>query len=425
MTGDEKSDDNDAEERDDNDADEHDDTDAEKTDNKQDERGDEDQDDDSGDDSDGDGSDPAPAEADDAEDLESAAHEDLEPAQYDPSETDATAFAPKLPWRLLAVGALVIVGVIGGYLYNEEVETSALRESIVGEYASGVEPDARRLRGFRQRLEELIIASADTPPETTVDAHLRFAAMHDARGLYLRIRAEDAGSSEAIAHGSSRMMPDAFTRCLGVAPTSLRGLFERSAFLDTTWPERLRDAHTRLRLRVIQDELRRHIRRDLPLFTQLLDADYFLLVLEQDDGAFDVFLWDLEHGQQLLKTRARASGLLVPVRIDLPGMPRGPRLRRQPHPVGAAECSIAGRLKALTHEEAMTFGSRMPEPEPAATDAADAGRADAAGADAAVPGTAVQDAAVRGASSDPAAGTRPEADVTSASGDPSRSAEVE
>lgn len=331
--------------------------------------------------------------------------EELAPAVYEASDVDAKGFAPQLPWRLLGVGAVVIVSVIGGYLYNEEVETSALRESIVQEYATGVEPDARLLRGFRQRLEELVIASAENPPETHADPRLRFAAMHDAHGVYLRIRAADAGSSEAIAHGSSRMMPDAFTRCLGIAPTSLRGLFERGAFLDTTWPERLRDAHTRLRLRVIQDELRRHISRDLPLFTELLDADYFLLVLEQEDGAFDVFMWDLHDGTELLRTRARPSGLLVPVRINLPGIPNGPRPHPMPHPVGAAECSIAGHVKALTHEDTMTFGSHMPEPTPPS--AADAGTADAAVVNTQAGGTAITDVGAADTSTTPTAPAQP------------------
>ncbi|NOY90773.1 MAG: hypothetical protein GXP55_06135 [Deltaproteobacteria bacterium] len=314
----------------------------------------------------------AAAEAEASAEPEAAAG--LVPARYEPSDLDAASFAPKLPWRLMVTGALVLVSVIGGYFYRQHVQLTALRESIVGEYVRGVEPDARRLRGFRQELEDMIIDAASRAPETEVAPELHFSAMHDARGLYLRIRAADAGSREDIARGSSRMLPDAFTRCLGLAPTSLRGLFERGEFLSTSWPERLREANTSLRLRVIQDELRRHIRRDLPLFTELLDADYFLLTLERGDGVFDVFLWDLHHGQLLLRTRARPSGLLVPVRIDFEGV-QAPRYRRQPHPVGAAECSIAASLKALTGEDTMTFGSHLPsqEVEPAAESAPDAG----------------------------------------------------
>jgi hypothetical protein len=315
--------------------------------------------------------------ADDSAERAPTEDEELAPARYEPTDADAEGFAPKLPWGLIVLGALVFVLGIGGYFYNEHVELAALREQIVGEYAQGVEPDARRLRGFREQLEDMIIEAASRPPETHADAELRFAAMHDARGLYLRILAADASSREDIARGSTRMMPDSFTRCLGLAPTSLRGLFERGEFLATSWPERLRTANTRLRLRVIQDELRRHIRRDLPLFNELLDADYFLLTLEESDGAFDVFLWDLHSGRRLLSTHARPSGLLLPVRIDLPGLEPGPRYRRQPHPVGAAECSIAAHVKALTGEDTMSFGSRIDAGTPAETTDAGAAGADA------------------------------------------------
>jgi len=299
---------------------------------------------------------------------------ELEPARYEPIDAETASFAPKLPWRALVLGAVVLIGGIGWYFYNEHRELTALREGIVGEYVQGVEPDARRLRGFRQQLEDMILEAAANPPETAVDPQLRFAAMHDARGIYLRIRAADADSREHIAAGSTRMVPDSFTRCLGLAPTSLRGLFERGDFLQESWPEQLRTANTRLRLRVIQDELRRHIRRDLPLFDELLQADYFLLTLEQDDGALDVFLWDLHHGERLLRTRARASGLLLPVRIDLPGVAPGPRYRPQPHLVGAAECSIAAHVKGLTGEDTMSFGSHLDAPTEAA-ESADAGTA--------------------------------------------------
>jgi len=297
------------------------------------------------------------------------ADEELEPARYEPTDAEAEGFAPKLPWRMLILGVLVFVLGIGGYFYNEHQALSALREGIVGEYTQGVEPDARRLRGFRQQIEDMVIEAASQPPETQVDPELRIAGMHDARGLYLRIRAADASSREDIARGSTRMLPDSFTRCLGLAPTSLRGLFERGDFLATSWPEQLRTANTRLRLRVIQDELRRHIRRDLPLFNELLEADYFLLTLEQDDGAFDIFLWELHGGKRLLSTRARPSGLLLPVRINLPGVEPGPRYRRQPHPVGAAECSIAAHVKALTGENTMSIGSRPSTPSAPAGDA--------------------------------------------------------
>lgn len=316
---------------------------------------------------------PTPEEAPTAPDAIGDVDEDLEPARYEANDGEAKTFAPRFPWHWLLLAVLVPAAVAGSYLYREGRAVDALREQVADQYAREVEPDARRLRGFRQKLEELITQAAASEPRTHADERLRFANLHDAKGVYLRLRAADAHSAEDIERGSRRMMPDAFTRCLGVAPTSLRGLFLRSDFVSTEWPEQLREANTRLRLRVIRDELTRHVRRDLPLLTDLMDADYFLLTLEQEDGAFDVFLWDLQHGQELLSTRARPSGLLLPVRVDLPGIPDGPRYRRSPHPVGAQECSIAGHVKVLTHEDTMSFGSHLPSEEDGPAANGDAG----------------------------------------------------
>jgi hypothetical protein len=171
-----------------------------------------------------------------------------------------------------------------------------------------------------------------------------------------------------------RMESDAITRCLGVAPASARSLYALRGFLGPELVERANATTDVMGLRVIDDELRRRIARDLPPVGNLLRSDWFLLVLERGenrrDHPVDVYLWDLHSDRQLLAVRTRADGVLVPVRIAMPGAGNAPRPAASTG--GANDCSIAAQVKELTGEPAARFGAALEVPAAAA----DAGVAD-------------------------------------------------
>jgi hypothetical protein len=68
--------------------------------------------------------------------------------------------------------------------------------------------------------------------------------------------------------------------------------------------------------------------------------------------------------------RTRADGVLVPVRIAMPGAGSAPRPSVSTG--GANDCSIAAQVKELTGEPAARFGAAIEGPAAPATDA-DAG----------------------------------------------------
>ncbi|MDH5491462.1 MAG: hypothetical protein OEY14_05865 [Myxococcales bacterium] len=299
---------------------------------------------------------------------EPPAIEALEPARYEDPEA-ASPYGPRLPWaRILGVLGVILVMLVG-YQLRAYSRQSALREGIHAYYDAEVEPSARRVRELRRQLEDWMMEAAQTRPESWIRPGLKVSDLHELQGIYLRIPNRAAGSRSEIDLAAQRMGGDAITRCLGIGPASLRGLYARGQFLMPGWIDQVDEAEDVLRLRVLDEDLRRRNERDLPLMMGLLEADYFMLVLEQGQSREEpvhVFLWDLETGDSILRTRVQASGMLLPVRIALDGAPRAPHVEPGAHANGAMDCSIAAHIKALSGEAPLTMRSALPVAPPEA-----------------------------------------------------------
>lgn len=287
----------------------------------------------------------------------------LEAARPDTGD-DERAFAHRLPWKWIVGGCVVVTLVLGGYWFKREAEADALRAQILRVANGDLQQIGERFTTFLDKIETLVIAEARrSEPERFVDSRLRIASLGSGQGLYLRVNAEDATDPIKLAAAAQLMEGDAITRCLGVAPASARSLYALKGFLGPELVERANATTSVMGLRVIDDELRRRMVRDLPPVANLLQSDWFLLVLQRGenrrDHPVDVYLWDLRTNRRLLAVRTRANGMLVPVRIELPGVTPGPRLRQNLRSGGANDCSIAAQVKELTGEPSTTFGASI------------------------------------------------------------------
>jgi hypothetical protein len=294
--------------------------------------------------------------------------DDLLPARPDAGSGARRQFAQRLPWPWIVGGTLVVSMVGTGYWVKRERDARAIRAGILAVHQEQLSGIAVRHARFREKLERWVAAEASRPePEAWVEPRLKIAGLGSGEGLYLRLRATDATSPERIAAAARGAQPDAILRCMGITAASLRGLYELAGFLGPELVERANATSNVLDLRVIDDELRRRVRRDLPSVVHMMRADWFMLVLERGEdrrqGPVDVYLWDLRSDQKLLSARTRPNGVLVPVRVDVPGAPPSPRARPNPNSSGAIDCSIAAQVKALTGEPALDFGAAVPGQE--------------------------------------------------------------
>lgn len=302
--------------------------------------------------------------------------ERLKPARL-ASRKEGSPFKEGLPWKwiLLGGGFAVVLGLFFWLRQSNRAET--LRRDMHALHGEVVAPAAERVNGFRHRLERSVQQAAEEEPEPWVDPRLDLSGLHGAQGLYLRIPAEDAQSPDRLADAARAMGEDAFARCMGLSPISVRGLYERLGFLSPEWLEQVDEADGLMRLRVLDDELARHVKRDLPILLHMTRSDYLLLVLEhgtKGDDPVDVYLWDLRDDQPLLRTRVQAEGALLSARISMGDAPRR-AAEATSQSGGARECAIAAEVKALAGGPAPTVGdetARTIEGEPdAAVDPAE------------------------------------------------------
>lgn len=289
----------------------------------------------------------------------------LQPARPDAAEgSGRPAYAPRLPWKWVLLGVLGIAAVFGSYYVRRDQRKEALRDQMLALLSQEqVRELSERYLGFRRRLETWVQeAAAAGEPETYVDPRLNISGLRAGEGLYLRVPADFATSPERIAGAALSMEPDAIMRCLGVAPMSARGLYEKGYFLTPEYEDQVREESDMMELRVLDDQLGRQVQVDAPVVANMLGADWFLLVIQRGenrrDHPVDVFLWDLNRNQQLLRARIQGRGLLVPVRLRFEGVnaPRAPG-RPEVRSAGAHDCSIASQIRALAGAEPLDFES--------------------------------------------------------------------
>jgi hypothetical protein len=301
----------------------------------------------------------------------------LRPARPDASKDEPRAsYMPRLPWLWIILGAIVIGASVGGFYLRREQRADALRADILSLHDDRLSDLSERYLGFRDRIETLVHRAARGPaPERWADEHLNLSGLRSGEGLYLRIPARVARDRENISAGALGMTPDSITRCMGLAPMSVRGLYERGDFLTPEWIDRVRGENDMMRLRVLDDQLGRHVQVDAPVVVNMMRADWFLLVIQQGenrrDHPVDVYLWGLRGGENkpLLRARIQGRGLLIPVRVRLPGTDAPDVPSRAPvQSGGAQDCSIASQIREVAGGESIEFesGQQLLERENAA-----------------------------------------------------------
>ena len=234
-------------------------------------------------------------------------------------------YSPRFPWKWIG---LVLVGVVASVVawnWQSGSRLESRRQALLDAHAE-LSPARERHDQFRERLEALILAAATEDPGDEADERLRLSELHQGDGLYLRIPREMAGDSASLSEAVRAMSSDAITRCLGIAPTSLRGFYEIAEFLGENFSRRIRDAQTELVLSGLENEMTRRTAQDVAASSSAFGADYLLVVLEHGESRsehpVDVFLWRLSSGgdERVLSARMTSRGMLVPARIALPGV---------------------------------------------------------------------------------------------------------
>lgn len=275
----------------------------------------------------------------------------LVPARPHAAE-DSKAYMPRIPWHFVALGALTLAVVMGGYYMKQRGKAEDLRSQMIQVHEVELAEAREAYTKLRDKLESLIVNAADTDPKSLGGTPLKLANLRNGNGLYLRLPLSAAKTREGIAAAAKVAEPDQIASCLGLSPASARGLYEKGDFLTPAYLKKLKEQTDVLHLRVEDEMLSRRIRADLPSVLGLGRSDWFMLVLEEGEDRnaepVRVFVWGLQQGELLFRARVQSEGgSLLTTRILSKGTENAKPIAPDKVRSGANDCSIAGKLKAF------------------------------------------------------------------------------
>lgn len=286
----------------------------------------------------------------------------MEPPELTPAEFDGVRrnrYRPRLPWARIGFVVLVAALIAGAYFWRQKVRADELRERIQAQHAEQVAPILDALEATRIDLEAKALESKSGAANRLVQAQVPLSALHDKEVVYLRLRAPELRTDEALHAAIESEGEDAVGACLGLELTPLAALSDVPEVLTPKWLARVNDTNDMQRLSVREEQLTRAIERELPALKERVPADYFLLLVVQGRSRLrdpvDVFLWDLEQDKLVLRSRTENRGRLITVRSQIG--PKSDSAKAEGDPIVTADCSIAAHIKGQLGEPTMDLAT--------------------------------------------------------------------
>lgn len=282
----------------------------------------------------------------------------------EPAKWDETPSGPKhrrgVPWLIVGGVVLFFAGAIAWQRHQDASEREQLVREMQRTYEREVVPKARPILAFRRRVEAAITNAIEAPPTTYVADGFVFESLHDARGAYVRVNRGRITTQATIPRAIRETAPDAIGRCLGLPLAGVRSLYDRAEFLEPAWLRNIIATADVLRLRAMQDQLGRHVHRDLPVLASILDAAYLVIVVERGENRLeppvDIRVLDLRANAVKAHVRTTPATTLRVARIGFGGAPSARVRPEDLQRSGAADCSIAGQLRSAV------LAARAPSP---------------------------------------------------------------
>jgi hypothetical protein len=286
----------------------------------------------------------------------------MEPTELTPAEFDGARknrYRPRVPWARIGFVVLLLALISGAYFWRQKVRADALRERIETLHAERVAPILAQLEATRVDLEAKALDAKSGAANRLVEAEVPLSSLHEKKVVYLKLRAPELASEQALRAAIDSEEVDAIGACLGLELTPLVELSDVPEVLTVKWLRRVDETNDMQRLSVREEQLRRAIDRELPALERRVPADYFLLLVVQGKSRLrdpvDVFLWDLAQDKLVLRSRTENRGRLITVRSQIG--PNADSAKAKGDPIVVADCSIAAHIKAQLGEPTMDLAT--------------------------------------------------------------------
>ena len=200
----------------------------------------------------------------------------------------------------LVAGAAVVVTLVVAWVMNDR-SLNAEKEEILSQQRAAVSTVGAEWYPLRDKLERITLDAASHFDGDKVDLEAAKMDFRSSPGLYLRLRVDEAKSTDSLRKHAKDSVKDSFTGCLlrepnvalargdadaGIAPEqpwNLHRAYSATRVMTDDWANEVKASDDKDRLRVFRQQYERAKRDEIPLAIDIVKrAQFFLLVLDED-----------------------------------------------------------------------------------------------------------------------------------------------
>ncbi|MBI2393784.1 MAG: hypothetical protein HYV09_29705 [Deltaproteobacteria bacterium] len=266
------------------------------------------------------------------------------------NDEPVTRKSKPIPWGVVFAIASVVSLIALGYYYVYHRDLGTERTRLLRERAALAASIAEDVGTLRGKVEPWTVAlAAPQWPGDHLDPDARALTWRERPTVYLRMRAADAASNDAVRTNAKLSSLDGLSACLlrskGIGPWAYGEVMARADFLGADFIRDVKETKNDLRLRNLAYALEQYKLKDFP------DArdgsklsEYAVIVLDEDPAQVPstsaAFGGDASVHQKILSTSH-------PVRLSLRRLADGKELLRLRRTPDAAVMQVAGDSTAL------------------------------------------------------------------------------
>ena len=216
-----------------------------------------------------------------------------------------------MPWKVIAlvismIGLLVII-----FRWQEHQRMEHLQNKLTRMHQR-LAPDRSAYALLLGKMRE-VLASPNRGQRTAPTGSANLKLMRAQKGLYARIPHHAGTKDQHLA--LVRVAPgDAVLSCLGVNATSVNDAIDQGQFLEKRWFAKEKQGASLMKLRVVEEEMRRRIKEDLPKVQEAIRAQWLLVVKDDERGtAKQAEVWDLFQKKLIFATELKSRTQLIPL----------------------------------------------------------------------------------------------------------------
>ncbi len=268
-------------------------------------------------------------------------------------------YMPRVNWKAagIIVGCLALLTL--SYLYQRKLQIEAQQARVWAFYDRTLGAQRGQYKEWLEHLTKIVKKAQTAQPFQSNSITPLITTLRNQQGVFFQTdalaRENVAETSAEDTAGEQNKSQSAVLSCAGLEAIALEQVAAKGAFLEPRWFRQRYVATNLMKLRVLEDELRRHARQDLPALRRAWEASWLLLTQKANTPGFrKVSLWDLKKESLLFAGEFETKADLLPAAYQ-----RGAKTTKRTEPVNVSATHLADC--ALGRAMSNALGHAMPD----------------------------------------------------------------